>query len=1022
MMSPYQKLAASTLVALGLCTLAISPVQAMLPQDELGSAPEVAANERVAEFMKKFPPRGVMSDGSKPTKPEEAVKQFRLAEGMQIELVASEPELSQPLFLSWDSRGRMWVVQYRQYQFPAGLKIVQYDQHLRAVFDKVPEPPPHGVSGDDVISVFEDTDGDGRYDTKADVISGLNIATSVQVGHGGIWVLNPPYLLFYPDPDGDGSPNAPPEVHLSGFGLQDTHSVANSLLWGPDGWLYGVNGSTTTGTVSSQVTRGVSFQGQCVWRYHPDTKVFEIYAEGGGNNFALEIDAGGRVFVGYNGGSTRGFYFPQGSYSAKNWGKHGPLTNPYAFGYFGPMRMKGDERRFPQAFAIYEGGLFPSEYQGNIIAPNAMHNLIWNSRRFADGSTFQTEDLANLCESPDRWFRPVYAGVGPDGAFYVADWYDTRLSHVSPIDDWHKESGRVYRIYPESKVANYQHGDLALKSTEELIELFSNANKWVRQRAVLELGWHGDASCLPRLERLVDEQQSLEALWATNLLGGLDAEQARRWINSPSADIRRWTVRAFGDRHAGLAEFAELARSEADIHVRSQLAASAKRMPAELALPIIAGLVTHADDMHDPHMPLMIWWAVEAQAEAWDSVQAWLADQQLWQQPMFQEHVAGKLAQRYAAAGTADDLQRCAQLVSLAADEASRNKLIEGFLRAFEGRSLPALPARLSKVLQDYQASLGESGLVLALQRDSQGAVEQALAAVKDGSRPLGLRLELVKALGNAKAEAARPLLLQWACSNPEPALQRVCLVALRNFEDPAIGDRLVGQFGSSISAEHELRDTACRTLATRGAWARALLREINEWRVKPQDVPTDVVQQLRSYANPSIIAETNRAFGEPVQLSGDKSLERIGHWMKVVREAGGDAGRGRVVFQQKCGVCHKLFGEGQTIGPPLDAYDRGNLDFWMIALVEPSAEIREGYQSYAALTDDDRIVTGMISAQDGLAVTIRGADNQLTTIPRSELSELRALQTSLMPANVMDDLSDAQVRDLFEYLMLGVR
>ncbi|MEZ6136946.1 MAG: hypothetical protein R3C53_18785 [Pirellulaceae bacterium] len=134
---------------------------------------------------------------------------------------------------------------------PAGLKILKYDQHLRAVFDKVPEPPPYGVSGKDVITVFEDTDGDGMFDTSQDVISGLNIATSVQVGHGGIWVLNPPYLLFYPDVDQDDVPDAEPEVHLSGFGLQDTHSVANSLLWGPDGWLYGANGSTTTGTVSS---------------------------------------------------------------------------------------------------------------------------------------------------------------------------------------------------------------------------------------------------------------------------------------------------------------------------------------------------------------------------------------------------------------------------------------------------------------------------------------------------------------------------------------------------------------------------------------------------------------------------------------------------------------------------------------------------------------------------------------------------------------------------------------------------
>ena len=129
----------------------------------------------------------------------------------------------------------------------------------------------------------------------------------------------------------------------------------------------------------------------------PSTKVFEIYAEGGGNTFSLDIDSKGRVFTGTNGGNTRGWYFPQGSYSNKNWGKHGPLTNPYAFGFFPPMKFEGDGRRFPQAFCIYEGGLFPEEFDGTIVAPNALQNLIWNSPRFRDGSTYRTVDEAEPC-------------------------------------------------------------------------------------------------------------------------------------------------------------------------------------------------------------------------------------------------------------------------------------------------------------------------------------------------------------------------------------------------------------------------------------------------------------------------------------------------------------------------------------------------------------------------------------------------------------------------------------------------
>ena len=202
-----------------------------------------AGNDKVAEIMKNYGGRGVMADSSKPTPAEIAVREFKMRDGFEMQLVANEPDVSQPLFLSWDSRGRMWVVQYRQYQFPAGLKVVRYDQHLRAVFDKVPDPPPLGTPGVDKITVHTDTDGDGIYDTHKDVINGLNIVSSVAVGNGSIWVLNPPYLLRYPDADRDDVPDGDPEVHLSGFGIQDTHSVSNSLIFGPDGWLYACNGT-----------------------------------------------------------------------------------------------------------------------------------------------------------------------------------------------------------------------------------------------------------------------------------------------------------------------------------------------------------------------------------------------------------------------------------------------------------------------------------------------------------------------------------------------------------------------------------------------------------------------------------------------------------------------------------------------------------------------------------------------------------------------------------------------------------
>jgi len=316
--------------------------------------PPQAGNDEVARIMREFPGRGDLGDGTEPRSPEDTLAVLDLPDDLAVDLVASEPLIAQPLQISFDQQGRMWVVEYRQYPFPAGLKVVRYDQHLRAVFDRVPVAPPHHEPGRDRVSVFTDTDGDGTFDQHRVAIDGLNIATSVAVGHGGIWVMNPPYLLFYEDADGDAVPDADPVVHLSGFGLEDTHSVANSLMFAPDGWLYGVNGSTTTATVITHLgdQPPLAYEGQCVWRYHPEEHRFEIFAEGGGNPFGLEIDAAGEIFSGTNWGDTRGMHYVQGAYGVKNWGKHGPLTNPYAFGFFNHMGFAGDGRRFTEELVV----------------------------------------------------------------------------------------------------------------------------------------------------------------------------------------------------------------------------------------------------------------------------------------------------------------------------------------------------------------------------------------------------------------------------------------------------------------------------------------------------------------------------------------------------------------------------------------------------------------------------------------------------------------------------------------------
>src|SRR5205807_3539047 len=240
----------------------------------------------------------------------------------------------------------------------------------RTKYDRVPEPPPRGPGGEDRITICEDTDGDGVPDKFKDFVTGLNLASGMAVGYGGVFIVQPPYLLFYPDRNHDDVPDSDPEVLLSGFGLEDAHAVANSLTWGPDGWLYGAQGSTVTARI-----RGTEFQ-QGVWRYHPRTRQFELFAEGGGNTWGIDFDRHGQLFAGGN--TTEPLcHHVQGGYYIKGFGKHGPLHNPYSFGYFKPAAHRGflGSAR-TGGFVPYQGGRFPDRFTDAVIYTNLRVNAL----------------------------------------------------------------------------------------------------------------------------------------------------------------------------------------------------------------------------------------------------------------------------------------------------------------------------------------------------------------------------------------------------------------------------------------------------------------------------------------------------------------------------------------------------------------------------------------------------------------------------------------------------------------------
>jgi putative membrane-bound dehydrogenase-like protein len=951
--------------------------------------------------------------------PEEAVKRMQVPEGFTVKLAACEPEIRQPVSISFDDRGRMWVIQYLQYPNPAGLKAVKVDRYLRTVYDKLPEPPPRGPKGADVITILEDKNGDGRYHKVRDFVTGLNLASGMCIGHGGVFVVQPPYLLFYPDRNGDAVPDGDPEVLLTGFGMEDAHAFANSLQWGPDGWLYGAQGSTVTANI-----RGITFQ-QGIWRYHPRTREFELFAEGGGNTWGLDFDRHGNAIAGTNYGNAAMLHQVQGAYYIKNFGKHGELQNPHAYGYFDHVPYKGFKGgHVTCGGVVYQGGSFPKSFDNTYIAANLLSNAVYWHVMERKGSSLTAHFGGDLVIANDTWFRPVDCLTGPDGSVFVADWYDKRANHVDPIDNWDRTNGRVYKI--EANGTKPVTG-LALSnlSSRELVGLLSHPNSWYHGEARRLLAERRDPAVIPGLRQTVLENRgdlALESLWALYVSGGFDDTLAATLLSHANEDVRAWTVRLLGDAKKVAPEIqrrlVETAKTDASCVVRNQLACSCKRLPAKDGLPIVWELLKRSEDLNDPQIPLLLWWAIEDKAvSAREMVRCFLDVAEAWRLPLVRQFIVERLGRRYMAEGTDEGMAACARLLGQSPGMEETDLVIRGMDKALEGRHLAQMPAVLEKPITDL---CGErpANLVLAklaVRLGSRPAYERALQIVADHKAPVKDRLSLIEVLGQMGNAACVPTLLG-LLSEAEPVpIRTAALAGLQPFPDHRITVMVVASYPKMPSA---LRMRAQTLLLSRAASTLEFLHSIEAGRIAVSEVAAEQLRRMALHHDAEIDRLVEKHWGKFSPATAGEKLARIGNLGGPVLGRGkGDAARGKPIFEKKCATCHTLFGEGAKVGPDLTGVDRKDRTFLLTSIVDPSAVIRKEYLAYVVSTTNGRLLTGLIAEATSKTVTLIDAKNERTLLSREEIEDMKPSPQSLMPEGLLDDLDDRQIRDLFSYL-----
>jgi putative heme-binding domain-containing protein len=489
-------------------------------------------------------------------------------------------------------------------------------------------------------------------------------------------------------------------------------------------------------------------------------------------------------------------------------------------------------------------------------------------------------------------------------------------------------------------------------------------------------------------------------------------------LSHPEPLVRAWTVRLFADENDVDEKFAKrlaaMAASDSSIHVRSQLASSARRLPAKEGLPIVRALLQHDDDINDIHVPLLLWWAIEARcAKDRDAVLDMFRDKALWQRRLVEETILPRLMRRFAAAGTQQDLRTCTDLFRLAPDKSNGQILLKGFEEAFKGRSISALPEELLAEI----AKLGGGSLAFSVRQGKEDALARALEVVRDPKAVLNDRVELIEILGESKQPRSVPVLLALLADKDNDKIRKAALTALQSYADERIGTDVVELY-PSLSGE--LREIAETLLVSRKQWAKAWLKAVDDKKIEPKAIPRATVRQLLLLKDEAISAIVRKHWGDLKGATTEDMKKEIDRVLVTIGTGGGEPASGKKLFTSKCAVCHKLHNEGGTVGPELTTFKRDDVANLVLNIVNPSAEIREGYESTVVDTKNGRTIIGIVAEKDARVIVLRTGDGNRVMIPRDDIDDMSVSGSSLMPEELLQGLSDKELRDLFAYLRTG--
>ena len=941
--------------------------------------------------------------------PEKAVQSMTLQDGFQANVFASEPMIAQPMAFCWDAKGRLWIAENLDY-----------------------ETRQTGFSndGNSRISILEDTDRDGIADSRKTFLEGIPFPAGIAVGMGGLWLGAPPNLLFVPDRNGDDKADMDAiEVRLTGWGIRDRHETLNSFIWGPDGWLYGLQGYATPSRVGKPLGKGklyqhkdpfpdnVAFDGEPtdinggVWRYHPTKDRFEVVSHGFSNPWGIDYDSKGQLFITACVIPHLWHVIPGGIYHRQG----GTHFNSHVYSDIRTIADHAHQSAHGGA-RIYQSDALPDRYKGRVFMANIHEHAVLTDILEPKGSGFVGHHGDDFLLANNAQWIGFSMEVGPDGSIYVLDWHDADICGKEVLN---KDTGRVFRIVAKQSTAKpfeNRYSDLNSLDDVALANMQRVDSVWHATNARVILQHRSQsrpvhAAAVAKLQAILAEPVNadlrLRALWTLHAINQLPSELLQKTLSDRDPHVRAWAIQLLCEDNqpsaAAVDAFVAMAKRDESPVVRLYLASAVQRLEEGNKWAIIESLAEHAEDSNDHNIPKLIWFGLEP--VVMKDVKRSLTLARAAKIPLLTRHIARRI-------GAAEQFDVLLESMAASSGDIQFGMLL-GLRDSIEGRFDMKSPAAWASVYPKLRTAGGESAriaLQLSQQFGDSVAAETMLQTLVDTKAEIEDRRQALQGLSGRKRNELKTMLARLF---QDDLLRRDAIRAVSAFDDVGLAKELLQRYGEFSSED---KTEVINALASRASYGSELTEAIRDGVVSKRDVPAHVARVLRRIVGNRFVD----VWGPIDELGADKEalFAKYREVLKDAELAKANPSNGRAIFNKVCASCHKLHGYGGNIGPDITGANRSNLEYLLSNILTPSAIIQDAYKMHMILTDDGRIYSGILAEENERQLKLRVADrDEPVTIAISQIESRQVSTISMMPEGALANLRDSEVLDLISYL-----